>query len=108
MKPIPERTTPVTRSFTTIRKIGKNVACVTSTPFQTPRRMKMETDRLLPLSRVAEIYGGISVKTVRRKIAAREFPQPTYVGRTPMLFQSEVHAAIERLKKERDERGVKQ
>lgn len=65
----------------------------------------METDRLLPLSRVAEIYGGISVKTLRRKIAAGELPEPAYVGRTPMLFQSDVDAAIQRLKRERDERG---
>jgi predicted DNA-binding transcriptional regulator AlpA len=50
------------------------------------------------------MYGGISVKTVRRKIASGEFPQPVYVGRTPMLCLSEVIAAIERLKAERDER----
>ena len=64
----------------------------------------MESDRLLPLRRVGEIYGEISVKTVRRKIAAGELPQPVYVGRTPMLFMSEVVAAIARLKEQRDER----
>lgn len=64
----------------------------------------MENDRLVRLRSVGEMYGGISVKTVRRKIAARELPQPVYVGRTPMLFLSEVIAAIERLRTQRDER----
>jgi predicted DNA-binding transcriptional regulator AlpA len=64
----------------------------------------MENDRLLRFRAVAERYGGISVKSVRRKIAAGELPQPVYVGRTPMLFLSEVNAAIERLRTERDER----
>jgi predicted DNA-binding transcriptional regulator AlpA len=62
----------------------------------------MENDRLLKLRAVAEVYGGISVKSVRRKMAAGELPQPVYVGRTPMLFLSEVNAAIERLRTERD------
>ena len=64
----------------------------------------MENDRLLRLRAVAEMFGGISVKTIRRKIAARELPEPVYVGRTPMLCLSEVMAAIERLKTQRDER----
>ncbi len=64
----------------------------------------MENDRLLRLRAVAEMYGGISVKTVRRKIASRDLPQPVYVGRTPMLLLSEVVAAIERLRMQRDER----
>ena len=63
----------------------------------------MENDRLVRLRSVGEMYGGISVKTVRRKIAARELPQPVYVGRTPMLLLSEVNAAIERLRTQRDE-----
>ena len=64
----------------------------------------MENERLLKFRAVAEMYGGISEKTVRRKIAAPELPQPVYVGRTPMLFLSEVIAAIERLRTQRDER----
>jgi predicted DNA-binding transcriptional regulator AlpA len=64
----------------------------------------MENDRVIRLRSVGEIYGGISVKTVRRKIAARELPQPVYVGRTPMLFLSEVVAAIERLRTQRDKK----
>jgi len=61
----------------------------------------MENDRLIRLRSVGEMFGGVSVKTVRRKIAAHEFPQPVYVGRTPMLFLSEVVAVIERLKAQR-------
>jgi hypothetical protein len=34
----------------------------------------MENDRLIRLRSVGEMYGGISVKTVRRKIAAQELP----------------------------------
>ena len=64
----------------------------------------MENDRLVRLRFVSEMFGGISVKTVRRKIAARELPEPVYVGRTPMLFLSEVIAAIERLRTQRDEK----
>jgi predicted DNA-binding transcriptional regulator AlpA len=64
----------------------------------------MKNDRLLKLRAVGAMYGGISEKTVRRKIEAGELPQPVYVGRTPMLFESEVIASIERLRRERDER----
>ena len=64
----------------------------------------MENDRLLRFRAVAEMYGGISVKTVRRKIAAGELPQPVYVGRTPMLFLSDVNAAMDQLRIGRDER----
>ena len=65
----------------------------------------MESDRLKPLQAVGEMLGGISVKTVRRMIASGALPQPVYVGRTPMLFLSEVLAAIERLRTQRDERA---
>jgi len=68
----------------------------------------MEADRLVQLRTVAEMWGGISVKTVRRMIAAGSLPNAVYVGRTPMLFLSEVVAAIERLRTQRDERGTKQ
>jgi predicted DNA-binding transcriptional regulator AlpA len=64
----------------------------------------MENDRLIRLRTVGEMLGGISEKTVRRKIAAGELPLPVYVGRTPMLLLSEVIAATERLKAERNER----
>jgi predicted DNA-binding transcriptional regulator AlpA len=67
----------------------------------------MQGDRLIPLHTVSEMFGGISVKTVRRMIAAHALPEPVYVGRTPMLFLSEVVAAIERLRTQRDERATK-
>lgn len=67
----------------------------------------MEADRLVPLRTVAEMLGGISVKTVRRMIAAGALREAVYVGRTPVLFLSEVVAAIERLRTQRDERATK-
>ena len=61
----------------------------------------METDRLIPLFEFGRMLGGRSVKTVRRMIADGKVPQPVYVGRTPMLFLSDVVAYIEKLKEER-------
>ena len=61
----------------------------------------MEGERLIRLRDVARILGGISAKTVRRMISAGLLPVPVYVGRTPMLCESEVGAAIERLKQKR-------
>jgi predicted DNA-binding transcriptional regulator AlpA len=62
----------------------------------------MQTDRLIRLREAGELFGRMSEKTIRRKIAAGEFPRPVYVGRTPMLFLSDVIAVIERLKQERN------
>jgi predicted DNA-binding transcriptional regulator AlpA len=64
----------------------------------------MESDRLIRLPEVGELLGHVSAKTIRRKIAAGELPQPVYVGRTPMLCISDVIAAIERLKEQRKTR----
>jgi predicted DNA-binding transcriptional regulator AlpA len=61
----------------------------------------METDRLILLSEVGRMLAGRSVKTVRRKIAAGELPGPVYVGRTPMLFLSDVISYMEKLKEKR-------
>jgi hypothetical protein len=47
------------------------------------------------------MLAGRSVKTVRRKIAAGELPGPVYVGRTPMLFLSDVISYMEKLKEKR-------
>lgn len=63
-----------------------------------------ELDTLLPLSRVAEILGSCSVKTVRRMIDRGELPRPCRVGRRSMLPQSEVEAFIQTLKEERAKR----
>jgi predicted DNA-binding transcriptional regulator AlpA len=61
----------------------------------------METDRLISLLEVGRMLGGRSVKTVRRMIADGKLPKPVYVGRTPMLFLSDVVAYIEKLKENR-------
>jgi predicted DNA-binding transcriptional regulator AlpA len=65
----------------------------------------MENDRLIPFVEVGRMLGGRSVKTVHRMIAAGELPKPVYVGRTPMLFLSDVVSYIEKLKEKRKVRG---
>jgi predicted DNA-binding transcriptional regulator AlpA len=62
----------------------------------------MKTDRLILLSEVGQMLAGRSVKTVRRKIAAGELPEPVYVGRTPTLFLSDVISYMEKLKEKRE------
>ena len=47
------------------------------------------------------MLGGRSAKSIRRMIARGELPKPVYVGRTPMLFLTDVVAFIEKLKENR-------
>jgi predicted DNA-binding transcriptional regulator AlpA len=61
----------------------------------------MSCDRLIRLFEVGQLLGGRSVKSVRRMIAGGELPKPVHVGRTPMLFMSDVVAFIEKLKENR-------
>jgi predicted DNA-binding transcriptional regulator AlpA len=61
----------------------------------------MEADRLISYSEVGRMLGGRSVKTVRRMVAAGELPKPVYLGRTPMLFLSDIVVYIETLKEKR-------
>ena len=66
------------------------------------RRVQMnEPGRLISLQAVGQMLGGVSVKTIRRKIAAGELSGTIYFGRKPMLSLSEVAAVIERLKQAR-------
>jgi predicted DNA-binding transcriptional regulator AlpA len=65
----------------------------------------METDRLISLLETGRMVGGRSAKTIRRMIAAGELPNPVYVGRTPMLFLSDVVSYMEKLKEKRKVRG---
>ena len=62
----------------------------------------MSSDRLITLVEVGQLLGGRSVKSVRRMIARGELPKPVYVGRTPMLFLSDVVAYLEKLKQNRN------
>src|SRR5882724_6997564 len=103
MKPTPASTILTRALSITIRKIGIREKFATWTLCRNRRTQRMENDRLIRLRSVGEMYGGVSVKTVRRKIAAHELPQPVYVGRTPMLPLSDVVAVIERLKMQRNQ-----
>ena len=65
----------------------------------------MKTDRLISYRVAGEMCGGLCVRTVRRKIAAGELPQPVYFGKKPMLSLMELSAVIESLKQKRGEKG---
>lgn len=58
-------------------------------------------DRLVCFKEAAEMLGRISVRTIRRMIAADRLPEPVYVGKKPMFVLSELEAVIEALKAER-------
>jgi predicted DNA-binding transcriptional regulator AlpA len=63
--------------------------------------IEMTTDRLISYREAGEMCGGFCVRTVRRKVAAGELPQPVYFGKRPMLSLMEVAAVIEQLKQKR-------
>jgi predicted DNA-binding transcriptional regulator AlpA len=65
----------------------------------------MKTDRLISYREAGHMCGGICARTVRRKIAGGELPQPVYFGKRPMLSLLEVEAVIEKLKQNRGEKG---
>jgi predicted DNA-binding transcriptional regulator AlpA len=63
---------------------------------------------LVSLEEVGRMLGGISKKTVRRRIAEGLLPKPVKEGKFSRLFHSDVIAVIEKLKRQRDERyGVR-
>lgn len=63
---------------------------------------------LVSLEEVGRMLGGISKKTVRRRIAEGLLPQPVKEGEFSRLFHSDVVAVIEKLKRQRDEKyGVR-
>ncbi len=61
----------------------------------------MSSDRLITFLETGQMLGGRSVKSIRRMIARGELPKPVYVGRTPMLFLSDVVVFMEKLKESR-------
>ncbi len=63
----------------------------------------MSSERLVSLGDTAEMFGGVSVRTVRRMIAAGELPSPVKVMSCTKLPLSEVLSCIERLKNKRTE-----
>lgn len=64
----------------------------------------MSSERLISLNEAADRFGGVSVKTVRRLIAAGELPPPVKVMSCTTLPLSEVLDCIERLKNKRSAR----
>jgi len=62
----------------------------------------MSNERLVSLGETADRLGGVSVRTVRRIIAAGELPAAVKVMSSTKLPLSEVLNYIERLKKKRN------
>jgi predicted DNA-binding transcriptional regulator AlpA len=65
----------------------------------------VSSDRLVSLSETAAMLGGVSVKTVRRLIAAGQLPTTVKVMSCTKLPLSEVLSCIETLKNNRSSRG---
>jgi hypothetical protein len=68
--------------------------------------VKVSGERLVSLTETAAMLGGVSVKTVRRMIAAGMLPAAVKVMSCAKLPLSEVSDCIERLKQERSSKGV--
>jgi predicted DNA-binding transcriptional regulator AlpA len=63
---------------------------------------------LISLEEAGRLLGGISKKTVLRRIAEGLLPKPVKEGKFSRLPRSDVVARIEKLKRERDEKyGVR-
>jgi predicted DNA-binding transcriptional regulator AlpA len=58
---------------------------------------------LISLEEAGRLLGGISKKTVRRRIAEGLLPKPSKEGKFSRLFRSDVVGLIENLKRKRDE-----
>jgi predicted site-specific integrase-resolvase len=64
-------------------------------------------DSLISLEEAGRMLGGVSAKTVRRRIAEGILPNGVKEGKFRRLFRSDIVALIEKLKRERDkEDGV--
>jgi predicted DNA-binding transcriptional regulator AlpA len=59
-------------------------------------------DSLISLEEAGRMLGGVSAKTVRRRIAEGILPKGIKEGKFLRLFRSDVIALIEKLKRERD------
>jgi predicted DNA-binding transcriptional regulator AlpA len=59
---------------------------------------------LISLEEAGRLLGGISKKTVRRRIAEGLLPKPIKEGKFSRLFRSDVAGLIENLKRKRDEK----
>jgi predicted DNA-binding transcriptional regulator AlpA len=61
---------------------------------------------LISLGEAGRMLGGISVKTVRRRIAEGLLPKPIKEGKFSRLLRSDVAGLIENLKRKRDEKSA--
>jgi predicted DNA-binding transcriptional regulator AlpA len=61
-------------------------------------------DVLISLERAGEMLGGISKKSVYRRIADGVLPAPVKDGKFSRLFRSDVIRVIERMRNERDKK----
>ena len=57
-------------------------------------------DRVMRLPEIAMVMG-LCVRSVRRKVDRGELPPMVHNGRTVGLFESEIKACLERMRKER-------
>ena len=68
----------------------------------------LDGESLISLEEAGRLLGGISKKTVHRRIAEGVLPKPIREGKFSRLFRSDIVAVIEKLKRERDEKyGVR-
>jgi len=69
---------------------------------------KNDGDVLISLERAGEMLGGISKKSVCRRIAGGVLPPPVKEGKFSRLFRSDVIRVIQEMKEERDKKyGVR-
>jgi excisionase family DNA binding protein len=67
-----------------------------------------EPDSLISLDEAGRMLGGVSKKTVYRRIAEGVLPPPVKEGKFRRLFRSDVVRLIEQLKEERNKKyGVR-
>jgi predicted DNA-binding transcriptional regulator AlpA len=64
----------------------------------------MSEDRLIDLTEVGRILGGICGRSVERLIAKGELPKPVKPTKKPMLYVSDVQGYLSKLKQR--QRGV--
>jgi predicted DNA-binding transcriptional regulator AlpA len=73
-----------------------------------PPTSETDADLLISLDEAGRMLGGISKKTVYRRIAKGILPNPVKEGKFSRLFRSDVLRVIEGLKQERDKKyGVR-
>ena len=71
-------------------------------------RTDFDGDCLVSLDEAGRMLGGVSKKTIYRRIAEGILPQPVKEGKFSRLFRSDLIRVIEQMKEERDKKyGVR-